>query len=130
MLFPKKEIVDRVKAEYPAGTRVELVHMDDPYTSIPVGTKGTVSCVDDTATIHVNWETGSSLGVVYGEDTVKKLDYVKVTCYGKTEIWDNRNEARDFYREAVEGSDGSEQSRYMKILMEIMDGAKEASDEW
>ncbi len=76
MLFPKKEIVDRIKRDYPAGTRVELLHMDDPYAHIPEGTKGTVSCVDDTGTIHVNWDNGSSLGVVYGEDSCREVKEV------------------------------------------------------
>jgi hypothetical protein len=76
MVFPKKEIVDRIKRDYPAGTRVELLHMDDPYAHIPEGTKGTVSCVDDTGTIHVNWDNGSSLGVVYGEDSCREVKEV------------------------------------------------------
>ncbi len=42
MMFPKKEIVDRVKKDYPEGARVELVSMNDPYTKIPEGTRGTV----------------------------------------------------------------------------------------
>ena len=29
MNFPNREIVERVRREYPAGTRVELVRMDD-----------------------------------------------------------------------------------------------------
>ena len=29
---------------------------------------GTVIAVDDVGTIHVAWDCGSSLGVVYGED--------------------------------------------------------------
>lgn len=29
MNFPPREIVERVRREYPAGTRVELVRMDD-----------------------------------------------------------------------------------------------------
>lgn len=29
MNFPSREIVERVRREYPAGTRVELVQMDD-----------------------------------------------------------------------------------------------------
>ena len=37
--------------------------MDDPYTKIPEGTKGTVLVVDDTGTIHVKWDNGSSLGI-------------------------------------------------------------------
>lgn len=73
MNFPNENIVKRIKAEYPEGTRVELVHMDDPYTKIPEGTKGTVLVVDDTGTIHVKWDNGSSLGVVYGEDSCKKI---------------------------------------------------------
>ena len=73
MNFPNENIVKRIKAEYPEGTRVELVHMDDPYTKIPEGTKGTVLVVDDTGTIHVKWDNGSSLGVVYDEDSCRKI---------------------------------------------------------
>ena len=73
MNFPSESTVKRIKAEYPEGTRVELVHMDDPYTKIPEGTKGTVLVVDDTGTIHVKWDNGSSLGIVYGEDSCKKI---------------------------------------------------------
>lgn len=29
MMFPSKEIVEAIRKEYPIGTRVELVHMDD-----------------------------------------------------------------------------------------------------
>ena len=51
MNFPRREIVERIKKEYPEGTRVELLHMDDPYrTEMVAGLKGTVSSVDDTAT--------------------------------------------------------------------------------
>ena len=41
MRFPSKETVERIRKEYPVGTRVELVQMDDPQAP-PVGTKGTV----------------------------------------------------------------------------------------
>ncbi len=73
MIFPKKEIVDRIKAEYPPGTRVELIHMDDPYRKIPPGTKGTVQVVDDTGTIHTAFDGGGTLGIVYGEDRCRKI---------------------------------------------------------
>ena len=65
--------LDIIGRDYPAGTRVELVHMEDPYTKVPEGTKGTVRCVDDTGTIFVDWDTGSGLGIVYGEDLCRKL---------------------------------------------------------
>ena len=72
MQFPSKEVVERIRSEYPAGTRVELVRMDDPQAP-PVGTKGTVKGVDDTGSLLMRWDNGSGLNVVYGEDVVKKV---------------------------------------------------------
>ena len=66
--------LEQLRKEYPIGTRVELIHMDDPYNKKLVpGCKGTVRWVDDWGTIHVNWDCGSGLGVVYGEDSCRKL---------------------------------------------------------
>ena len=62
----------RLRDEYPKGARVELVYMDDPWnTKLFPGCRGTVRCVDSIGTIHVSWDCGSSLGVVYGEDSCK-----------------------------------------------------------
>ena len=72
MNFPSKEIVEKVRAEYPVGTRVELVKMDDAQAP-PVGTKGTVKGVDDTASILVAWDNGCGLNVIYGVDKCKKV---------------------------------------------------------
>ena len=47
--------LEQLRKEYPIGTRVELIHMDDPYNKKLVpGCKGTVRWVDDWGTIHVN----------------------------------------------------------------------------
>ncbi|WP_434793887.1 hypothetical protein TPDSL_03380 [Terrisporobacter petrolearius] len=73
MRFPSKEIVEHIRKEYPQGTRVELVQMDD-IQAPPIGTKGTVLGVDDTASIMVHWDNGSGLHVVYGEDKCRKID--------------------------------------------------------
>ena len=70
MRFPSRETVERVRRQYPAGTRVELVSMDDRYAP-PPSTKGTVLGVDDTGSLLMRWDNGSSLNVVYGEDTVR-----------------------------------------------------------
>ena len=72
MRFPNKETVERVRRQYPVGTRVELVEMDD-FQAPPIGTKGTVEGVDDTASLLVAWDNGSHLNVIYGVDRVKKL---------------------------------------------------------
>lgn len=61
-----------LRKEYPVGTRVVLIKMDD-IQAPPIGTKGTVKGVDDIGSIMVAWDNGSSLNVVYGEDIVKKV---------------------------------------------------------
>lgn len=71
--FPSMEIVERLRKQYPSGTRVELVCMNDPYSKLKPGDRGTVDFIDDTGTIFCFWDCGSTLGVVYGEDAVKKL---------------------------------------------------------
>ena len=72
MRFPSKEIVEQVRRQYPVGTRVELLHMDDVQAP-PIGTKGTVTGVDDTGSLMVNWDNGSGLNVIYGIDRVRKV---------------------------------------------------------
>jgi len=71
--FPCKETVNRIREQYPHGCRVELVRMNDPYSKLRPGDRGTVDFIDDTGTIFCNWDNGSTLGVVYGEDAVKRL---------------------------------------------------------
>lgn len=72
MKFPSRAIVEKIKVEYPPGTRVELVKMDD-IQAPPIGTKGTVIGVDDIGSIMVRWDNGSGLHIVYGEDVCKKI---------------------------------------------------------
>ncbi len=43
---------ERMKKNYPIGTRILLIHMDDPYSPVPDNTKGTVQFVDDIGDIH------------------------------------------------------------------------------
>lgn len=74
MRFPNKETVERVRKAYPTGCRVELVSMDDPYSRLKPGDQGVVTAVDDTATIHIAWDSGSTLGAVYGVDCVARVD--------------------------------------------------------
>ena len=71
MRFPSREIMESIRREYPAGTRVELVRMDDAQAP-PAGTLGTVLGVDDTGSLIMRWDNGSGLNVIYGEDIVRK----------------------------------------------------------
>ena len=67
----RKDMIEMLRQRYPVGLRVELTHMDDPYSRLTPGSKGTVMGVDDIGTIHVQWDCGSSLGVVYGVDSCR-----------------------------------------------------------
>ena len=73
MKFPDRSTVERVRAEYPPGTRVILRRMEKDPQAPPIGTLGTVICTDDVADLLVKWDNGSGLKVIYGEDYVEKV---------------------------------------------------------
>ena len=72
MNIPSREIVNQLRNEYPAGTRIKLISMDDVQTP-PIGTLGTVKGVDDMGSIMVRWDNGSNLNLVYNVDSYKKV---------------------------------------------------------
>ena len=76
MRLPSREIIEQLRREFPAGTRVELVRMDDAQAP-PAGTHGTILGVDDTGSLLMAWDNGSGLNVVYGEDVVRKISCEK-----------------------------------------------------
>ena len=68
---PTREQVEFLRRQYPAGTRITLHSMDDPQAP-PPGTKGTVSYVDDMGTIGIEWDNGSALSLIPGENSFSK----------------------------------------------------------
>ena len=128
MGFPSKETVESIRREYHAGTRVELLRMDDAQAP-PAGTKGTVLGVDDTGSLLMRWDTGSGLNVVHGEDLVRKLDAVTTICYGKIKVRDSRKEAAEFFLRCITGSEGAECERYTAIYAQLLSGCEICSDE-
>ena len=71
--WPSRETVERIRKQYPSGSRIELIRMEDEQAP-PIGTNGTVVGVDDIGSIMVQWDNGSSLNVVYCEDCCRKID--------------------------------------------------------
>lgn len=71
-MFPNKKIVEKLRIEFKKGTRVRLVKMDDSQAPA-IGTLGTVLGVDDTGSIMVSWDNGSSLNVIYNVDKCVKI---------------------------------------------------------
>ena len=82
MKFPSKERLAELRNEYPVGSRVELISMDDPQAP-PKGARGTVRGVDDIGNLLVRWDNGSGLNLIIGEDRFRKLDSVITVCYGE-----------------------------------------------
>ena len=69
MRFPTQAEVQRLRDLYPSGTRIELISMDDQYTTLSAGALGTVDGVDGAGQIMMTWDSGSSLSLIPGVDS-------------------------------------------------------------
>ena len=92
------EVVRQLRERYPEGTRVELVSMDDPYSKLVPGDRGTVSCIDDAGTIFVGWDKGSSLGLVYNADQFKTVE--NTLAHGAHEAVNEREQQNDLEQDS------------------------------
>jgi len=70
----RNDEVKDLQERYPVGTRIKLFHMDDPYTSLKPGTTGIITGIDDLGTLQMEWDSGSTLGLIPGEDRFEKLE--------------------------------------------------------
>ena len=68
MQFPNERQLKALRHRYPAGTRIRLNHMDDPYAPVPDGTVGEVQYIDDAGNIHMIWQNGRMLSLIEGAD--------------------------------------------------------------
>ncbi len=76
----------RLREQYPKGSRVELLEsVTDPYHPLPAGSKGTVWAVDDAGQLHINWDEGGSLALIYGIDSFRKIGSIE-ECEVHTEV--------------------------------------------
>lgn len=69
MKIPDTDFINALRERYPAGSRITLNHMNDPYHPVEPGTNGTLKHIDDMGTFHVSWDNGRTLGLIYGEDS-------------------------------------------------------------
>ena len=72
--LPTRAQVERIRNQYPVGTKVRMIHMTDPYNPISKGTVGTVAYVDDAGSVHMKWENGRMLAFIPGEDSVEIIE--------------------------------------------------------
>ena len=98
MFGVNRQTLERLRKEYPSGTKVELIRLDDPYRKIPSGTIGTVEFVDDAGQIHTSWEGNGSLALIYGlMNGEKSMDKIVTVCCGKEEAWESKIVAEQFF---------------------------------
>ena len=76
--FPSRGQVEFIRSCYPAGTRIVLSSMNDPYAPVESGTRGTVQYVDDAGQIGVAWDNGRSLSLIPGVDSFRKLNQQEI----------------------------------------------------
>ena len=129
MRIPNRDTVEQIKKKYPPGTRIELISMKDPYSPVPPGTRGTVRMVDDAGKIHPKFDNGRTLGIIVGEDEFMVLDSVTTVCYGEEKLWDSRQEAKEFFIEALKATESSERERYAAIYAKLIVGKKYCTDD-
>ena len=67
MKFPNDDELEKLRAKYPKGTKIRLIHMNDPQP-VPSGTIGEVALIDDCGSIHMIWQNGHSLAIIEGVD--------------------------------------------------------------
>ena len=78
MPFPSRSQVDFTRSCYPPGTRIVLSRMNDPFSPVEPGTRGTVRYVDDVGQIGVAWDNGRSLSLIPGVDSFLKLNQQEI----------------------------------------------------
>ena len=81
MDYEHESTLAELKKRFPAGAMVELMKMEDK-DSPPLGTKGEVLHVDAWGTVHVLWETGSTLGIIPSVDEIRLVSETLGDCNG------------------------------------------------
>ena len=72
-LEARRRFVQRMKDNYPPGTRLVLLQMGDDPRPVEPNTKCTFMTVDDMGTLHCDFDNGRQLGLVPGEDSFRRL---------------------------------------------------------
>jgi hypothetical protein len=99
------EWVKFMREQFPAGTRIRLTEMKDPYAPVPPGTEGTLDHIDDACQFHMKWDNGRTLALIPGVDrfsiipqplqTLKLYMPLTVFTYPRNEWGDLENDPLD-----------------------------------
>lgn len=73
-MFMSEKQVERIRNQYPPGTRMCCDYMPDDPKPIESGTLGTVVGVDDAGQIMMKWDNGRSLSLIPGVDSFHTVE--------------------------------------------------------
>ena len=120
--------INEIKETYPKGTRILLVEMGEDPRPVPSNCWGTVEVVDDIGTIHVAFDNGRRLGLIFGVDSFIKQK--TLVCCFNTQTEEFLSNSVCEIQKSMKASQFNDELTYEKIYNMLCDilyeGGKEA----